>query len=106
MTPRYRTRREAAKYLTEELGLPITWTTLQKLACTGGGPPYRIFGNRALYTDEDLDAWAEARMSPLRTSTSEQHLSQPEVIHTDDPSAKSAARASGEKPENQRPEHT
>lgn len=68
---RYRTRREAARYLTEERGCPTARGTLQKLASTGGGPPYRIFGNRALYTDNDLDAWAEARMSPLRISTSE-----------------------------------
>jgi hypothetical protein len=68
---RYRTRREAAKYLTEERGCPTAWGTLQKLASTGGGPPYRIFGNRAIYTDDNLDAWVEARMSPLRISTSE-----------------------------------
>jgi hypothetical protein len=76
---RFRTRREAAKHLTDELGLPITWTTLQKLACKGGGPPYRIFGNRALYTDADLNAWAEARMSPLCSSTSEKKSDTQEV---------------------------
>ena len=68
---RYRTRREAARYLREERGVPIAWSTLQKLASTGGGPPYQLFGNRAVYTDDNLDAWAEAKLTPLRNSTSE-----------------------------------
>jgi hypothetical protein len=68
---RYRTRREAAKYLTEERGCPTACGTLQKLASTGGGPPYQLFGNRAVYTDDNLDAWAEAKLTPLRNSTSE-----------------------------------
>ena len=66
----YRARREAADYLTR-LGLKITWRTLQKKATTGGGPPYSIFGNRAVYTTEALDAWAEEKLSAPRRSTSE-----------------------------------
>jgi hypothetical protein len=63
-------RREAAKYLTNR-GLKCSHNTLQKLATTGGGPAYAIFGNRALYTPQNLDAWAEARLSAPRKSTSE-----------------------------------
>ena len=71
MLPKYLTRAEQARYLTEERGLPITKGTLTKLASTGGGPRYRIFGNRAVSTVEWLDEWADAKLSPPRHSTSE-----------------------------------
>lgn len=67
----YRDRREAAEYLTQMRGLKTSWRTLQKLACVGGGPRYRIFGSRSVYTQEDLDAYAEAKLSAPRYSTSE-----------------------------------
>lgn len=63
-------RREAADYLTRR-GLRTSWRTLQKWATTGGGPSYRLFGIRAVYLPTQLDAWAEAKMSPPRSSTSE-----------------------------------
>ena len=67
---RYRNRREAADYLTAR-GLPTSWRTLQKLATVGGGPLYRIYGRIAVYTDPDLDTYAEGKMSAPRHSTSE-----------------------------------
>ena len=67
---RYLTRQEAAAYLSES-GLPISKNTLQKFATIGGGPEYFIFGNRALYTPHSLNAWAEARLTVSRKSTSE-----------------------------------
>ncbi len=70
MQPEYLTRAEAAAYLTAR-GLPVSKCTLQKWATTGGGPVYRIFGIRALYVPADLDAWAEAKLSAPRRSTSE-----------------------------------
>jgi hypothetical protein len=66
----YLTRRQAAEYLTKK-GLPISWRTLQKLATTGGGPRYRLFGNKAVYLPAELDAWAEAKISHPRHSTAE-----------------------------------
>jgi hypothetical protein len=66
----FKSRSEAAEYLMNR-GLPITKSTLQKLACTGGGPVYRIWGNRAVYAIEDLDSYAEAKLMPPRKSTSE-----------------------------------
>ena len=66
----YLLRPEAAKFLTER-GFPTAKNTLQKMATTGGGPVYRIFGNRSLYTRDDLLAWAEAKLSVPRRSTSE-----------------------------------
>lgn len=55
-------RREAAVYL-QERGLRYTSNTLQKFATVGGGPSYRRFGNRAVYTRLDLDSWIEAKLS-------------------------------------------
>ncbi|MEC9368468.1 MAG: hypothetical protein VX871_07225 [Pseudomonadota bacterium] len=49
----------------------MSWRTLQKMATLGGGPVYRIFGNRAVYTVNDLDAWAEAKLTAPRSTTSE-----------------------------------
>ena len=70
MNKRFLTRPEAASYLSER-GLPVSKNTLQKFATTGSGPEYSIFGNRALYTPENLEAWAEARLTASRKSTSE-----------------------------------
>ena len=66
----YLLRPEAAKFL-KERGFPTTKNTLQKYATTGGGPVYRLFGNRAVYTPDDLLEWAEAKTSAPRRSTSE-----------------------------------
>ena len=66
----YLLRPQAAAYINER-GLPYSATTLAKLATIGGGPKYRRFGNRAVYTTEDLDIWIEEKLSPLRASTSE-----------------------------------
>jgi hypothetical protein len=68
--PQYLDRAEAADYLTGR-GLKIKKGTLQKYATTGGGPPYRRFGNKTLYTPDGLDQWAEGKMSAPRRSTSE-----------------------------------
>jgi hypothetical protein len=63
-------RREAAEYLTS-LGYPTAANTLAKLACIGGGPPFRCFGRRPLYHPADLAAWAQARCTGPRRSTSD-----------------------------------
>jgi hypothetical protein len=70
MQRKYLTRPQAEVHL-KERGLPTTKGTLQKYASVGGGPIYRIFGNRAVYTADDLDAWAEEKLSAPRRSTSE-----------------------------------
>jgi len=74
--PKYLDRAEAAEYLTER-GFKFKKGTLQKLATIGGGPAYARFGNRALYTPENLDQWAEEKMSAPRRSTSEAPASPP-----------------------------
>ena len=68
--PDYLTRPEAAAYLTAR-GMKISKNTLQKMATVGGGPLYRLFGNKVLYVPADLDTWADAKLSPPRRSTSE-----------------------------------
>lgn len=67
MESKFLDRAEAAEYLRER-GLPVAKNTLQKLVTTGGGPEYRRFGNRAVYTVADLDQWAKEKLSePSRT---------------------------------------
>ncbi len=63
-------RPEAAEFL-KERGFPTTKNTLQKFATTGGGPIYRLFGNRAVYTPDDLLDWASTKLSAPRRSTSD-----------------------------------
>ena len=53
-------------------GFPITPKTLATKASRGGGPPYRLFGRRALYRWRDALAWAQGQLSAPRSSTSEQ----------------------------------
>lgn len=69
MNQEYLERAEAAQYLTDR-GLRTSKNTLQKYATIGGGPLYRRFGNRAVYTTSDLDTWAEQKLSPPRASSS------------------------------------
>lgn len=68
MNEKFLTRAEAAAYVTAS-GLPLAKSTLQKMVTCGGGPTFRKFGNRAVYTTSDLDSWAAAKLSaPRRTS--------------------------------------
>lgn len=68
--PTFYSRTEAARILNER-GLKVAASTLQKMATTGGGPRYQIFGNKAVYTDQDLEEWIAAKLSKPRRSTSE-----------------------------------
>jgi hypothetical protein len=63
-------RKETAAALTEA-GFPIAAATLTTMACRGGGPPYRLFGPRALYRWGDSLDWARLRLSPARRSAAE-----------------------------------
>ena len=68
-TKRFINRAEAADYLTGQ-GLPVAKTTLQKLVTVGGGPAFRRFGKYAVYSTDDLDAWAQEKLSAPRHSAS------------------------------------
>ncbi len=63
-------RRDAAAALTAA-GFQISPATLSTMATRGNGPPYRRFSGRAIYAWADLLAWAQARTSEPRRSTSE-----------------------------------
>jgi hypothetical protein len=64
-------RRKPLSEALSAAGYPVTEKTLATKATRGGGPPYRLFGRIPLYRWGDALAWAEARMSPPRGSTSE-----------------------------------
>lgn len=68
--PRLR-RKEVPAYLMERHGIPIAMATLNKLASIGGGPAMQYAGRIPLYRPEDLDAWAEERLSKPVKSTAE-----------------------------------
>lgn len=63
-------RKEASAYL-KARGLPVSPSTLNKYATVGGGPVHVKFGRLARYRPSDLDAWAAARLSAPRRSTSD-----------------------------------
>jgi hypothetical protein len=55
----------------KERGLPIEASTLGKLRCIGGGPPFMKWGRKPRYSAELLDQWAEERLGGPRHSTSD-----------------------------------
>ena len=68
--PRLR-RSEVPAYLMEKHGIPIAFATLNKLASVGGGPAMQYSGRSPLYHVDDLDRWANERLSKPVASTSE-----------------------------------
>jgi hypothetical protein len=59
----------AAQWLTAH-GIRRSPLTLRKVRCLGGGPTYRLLNGKPYYTEPDLVAWIEARLSaPLRNSS-------------------------------------
>lgn len=72
--PRLR-RKEVPAYLLNKFGIPIAFKTLNKMASVGGGPAMQYSGRTPLYHIDDLDAWAEARLSKPVLSTSERGIS-------------------------------
>jgi hypothetical protein len=63
-TAHFLTRELAVAYLQNELGVPISFSTVTKKCALGEGPePACWWGRRPLYTREGLCAWAEARLT-------------------------------------------
>jgi hypothetical protein len=62
--------REAAAYMRQRCryGTP---RSLAKWRVTGEGPPFRRSGRLILYDPDDIDSWAEARLTPPLRSTSD-----------------------------------
>ena len=71
--PRLR-RKEVPAYLAERHGIDVAVATLNKLATIGGGPVMQYHGRVPLYHRDDLDAWAEARLSSRVRSTAERDV--------------------------------
>jgi hypothetical protein len=69
-TPVYLRRKAASEYLLTKYGFG-GGSTLTNLASLGGGPPFHKAGRTVLYTASDLDAWAQAKIVPVRRSTSD-----------------------------------
>jgi hypothetical protein len=63
-------RRETAEALTAK-GFKTAEKTLATKATRGGGPPYRLYGRTPVYRWGDSLAWALARLSEPRSTTSE-----------------------------------
>jgi hypothetical protein len=63
-------RKEIAAALTAK-GFPTSPATLSTQASRGGGPPYSKYGSRALYRWGTSLSWAQARLTPPITTTSE-----------------------------------
>lgn len=64
MSPEITLNTEQASRLITLLGRPLKPTTLKKLRCVGGGPPYRRNGSRAVhYVAGEIKAWVQAEMS-------------------------------------------
>ncbi|ULH06454.1 helix-turn-helix transcriptional regulator [Alcaligenes faecalis] len=54
--PRYLTNDETAQVLR------LSPRTLEKLRIQGGGPRFRKFGRRVMYSLADIEAWADAQV--------------------------------------------
>ena len=53
----------------ERRGTPRSVSTLEKLRCRGGGPPFRRFGRDVRCPQDGLESWIEAMLSaPLRST--------------------------------------
>ncbi|MGK6317118.1 hypothetical protein [Neorhizobium sp. DT-125] len=68
--PRLR-RVDVPAYLAAKHGIDIAVSTLAKMATVGGGPPMQYSGRIPLYHVQDLDGWANERLSKSVRSTSE-----------------------------------
>lgn len=66
----YYTKREAAAYLCS-LGLPVAEKSLSKYITIGNGPNYQKFGRRVVYTKDNLEKWANGRLSKTYNSSCE-----------------------------------
>ena len=69
-------------------------STLEKLRCTGGGPPYRKIGTKVLYYWPEVEQWLASR---VRHSTSE-NPAKARVAASEKPAIAGADRRGREEP--------
>ena len=61
----------ASAYLLEAWGIVRRPGTLRRMRSTGGGPDYlKDAGGAVIYTDQKLDAWAEAKLTEHSSTAS------------------------------------
>lgn len=60
---KYLTKKQAAEYLTTDIGIPTTVKTLSMYITNGSGPKYHKFSNRVFYTIDAINDWIETKMS-------------------------------------------
>ena len=70
-SPRYLRRKQAAQYLNDDWGIPTAASTLAKKAVVGGGPSFHSAGRIPLYSLDELDRYAKAKLGNPRKSTSQ-----------------------------------
>ena len=63
--------RKATAEALSEAGYPMAWTTLETMACRGGGPPYRRYGKSTLYRWGDALSWAQNKAGAPRCTAAE-----------------------------------
>lgn len=71
-------RSEAAKYVQNRWGYPLSPKTLAKLAVVGGGPKFRKASRFPLYGAAWLDEWVRSKLSLPVSSTSELAIKRPQ----------------------------
>lgn len=74
---KYLRRDAAANYLKQNYGFGALGT-LAKGVVTGDGPAYRKAGRQVLYRKEDLDAWAQSKISAPQKSSSDSRDARPQ----------------------------
>jgi len=62
-------RADASRYLREKHGVETAPQTLAKLAVSGGGPEYDLWGRIPYYPVEKLDEWVLSRLSRRRSTS-------------------------------------
>lgn len=87
-------RRAASEYLSERHGIATAPATLAKLAVTGGGPEYELWGRIPYYPTDKLDQWVHARLL-ARRSTSDSSFAMEKQVR---PDVRSPARRGHAKP--------
>src|ERR1700694_3582436 len=62
-------RKRAAMFIEATFGIPMSVSKLGKLACSGNGTPYEVFGVHPVYLPSNIEKWAAAQIGPLVHST-------------------------------------
>jgi hypothetical protein len=63
------TRAQVPAFLAQEVGIPIGFSSFEKLCVSGDGPPVaQYWGRRPLYTRSAVKSWGLARLRPAEAA--------------------------------------